>query len=284
MNGQIDKFERLQSVMLVHGLDLMLGLLIIILGIIAIKYIMRGIRFMLSRLSVKEPVLSTACNALYIIFLAVLISAAMVEVGFDSLVIRRILILIALALVAIVLIIRPYIPTLPFKVGQVVRAGTLLGKVEATTLINTRLRTFDGKTFFLPNSKIINDVVQNYHFTPTRRVKLNLAIRYDQDLMKAKQVMTALMIEDPRVNTTPRPVVYVLNLSNGCVELGGRCWVQNSKFWKTRCDLLEKIKLRFDGEGIVLARTQVDIHQLPDNGVEGTSEEIMEEREALSSS
>ena len=284
MEGQLEDFAKLKDVMLMHGLDLMVGLLIIILGIVLIKYVMRGIRFLLSKLTMKEPALSTTCNALYIVFLAVLISAAMVEVGFDSLVIRRILIIIALAAVAVVLIIRPYIPTLPFKVGQVVKAGPLLGKVEGTSLINTRLRTFDGKTFFVPNSKIINDIVQNYHFTPTRRIKLNLAIRYDQDLMKAKYVLQELMIEDPRVNVTPRPVVYVLNLSNGCVELGGRCWVPNPKFWRTRCDLLEKIKLRFDAEGIVLARTQVDIHQLPDNAKDDTTGESLEELEALSSS
>ncbi|MBW1774864.1 MAG: mechanosensitive ion channel family protein [Deltaproteobacteria bacterium] len=284
MDGQIEKFAKLQDVMLAHGIDLILGLLLIIGGIFAIKYIMKGVRFLLIKLSVKEPVLSTTCNALYIILLAVLISAAMVEVGFDSLVIRRILIIGSLAAVALVLIIRPYIPTLPFKVGQVVKAGSLLGKVESTSLLNTRLRTFDGKIFFVPNSKIINDIVQNYHFTPTRRIKINLAIRYDQDLIKTKEIMAALMIEDPRVNVTPRPVVYVLNLSNGCVELGARCWVPNPKFWKTRCDLMEKIKLRFDAEGIVLARTQVDIHQLPDNGAEDTPGEGIEELEALSSS
>ena len=284
MEGQIPRFQKLQSIMLLNGIDLILGLVLIILGIFAIKYIMRGIRFLFIKLSMKEPALSTTCNALYIVLLVVLISAALVVVGFDSLVIRRILIVIALAAVALVLIIRPYIPTLPFKVGQVVKAGSLLGKVESTSLINTRLRTFDGKIFFVPNSKIINDIVQNYHFTPTRRIKINLAIRYDQDLMKAKEIMAALMIEDPRVNVIPRPVVYVLNLSNGCVELGARCWVPNPKFWKTRCDLLEKIKLRFDAEGIVLARTQVDIHQLPDNGAEDTAGGGLEELEALSSS
>ena len=51
---------------------------------------------------------------------------------------------------------------------------------------------------------------------------MNVGIRYDQDLIRAKQVLEAIMIEDPRVKVTPRPVVYVLNLSNGCVELGGR--------------------------------------------------------------
>ena len=151
MEGQIPKFQKLQSIMLLHGMDLMLGLLIIILGIFAIKYIMKGVRFLLTKLSIKEPALSTTCSSLYIFLLVVLISGALVQVGFDSLVIRRILIVVALAAVALVLIIRPYIPTLPFKVGQVVKAGSLLGKVESTSLLNTRLRTFDGKIFFVPN-------------------------------------------------------------------------------------------------------------------------------------
>ncbi len=267
MENQVEKFEELKSVMLVHGIDLILGLVLIIVGIFAIKYIMRGIRLFLTKLKVKEPALSTTCNALYIFLLVVLISTAMVEVGFDSLVVRRIIIVFGLAAVAVVLIIRPYIPTLPFKVGQTVRAGNLLGKVEATSLINTRLRTFDGKIVFVPNSQIINDIVQNYHSTPTRRLKLNVGIGYDQDLLKAKQVLEAVMIEDPRVENTPRPAVWVLNLASGCVELGGRCWVLNKNYWKARCELLEKIKLRYDAEGIVIAYPQLDIHHYFDGGI-----------------
>jgi len=267
MDREVARFEKLQSVMLTHGIDLILGLVLIILGVFAIKYLMRGIRFLLIKLSMKEPALSTTCNALYIFFLVVLISTALVEVGFDSLFIRRILIVIGLAGVAIVLIIRPYIPTLPFKVGQTVKAGNLLGKVEATTLINTRLRTFDGRTVFVPNARIVNDIVQNYHATPTRRLKLNVGIGYDQDLIKAKQVLEAVMIEDPRVENTPRPAVWVLNLASGCVELGGRCWVKNKDYWKARCELIEKIKLRFDAEGIVIAFPQLDIHHYFERGI-----------------
>ena len=271
MEGRIARFEELQSVMLAHGLDLMLGLAVIILGIFAIRYIVRGVRFLLVKLSIKEPARSTICNALHIILLVALISAALVEVGFDSLMIRRTLIVIALAGVALVLLIRPYIPTLPFKVGQTVKAGNLLGKVEATTLINTRLRTFDGKILFVPNSKIVNDIVQNYHYTPTRRVKLDVGIGYDQDLMKAKQVLEAVILEDPRVEDTPRPAVWVLNLASGCVELGGRCWVQNKNYWKVRCELIEKIKLRFDAEGIVIAYPQLDIHHYFERGIPSLS-------------
>ena len=87
-----------------------------------------------------------------------------------------------------------------------------------------------------------------------------MGIRYDQDLLKAKRVLEALMTEDVRVKTRPGPMVYVLNLTRDCVELGGRCWVDNKDYWVARCDLLEKTKLRFDSEGIQFAFPQLDLH------------------------
>ena len=38
----------------------------------------------------------------------------------------------------------------------------LLGKVEGTTFLNTRMRTLDGLTVFIPNRQIFNDIVINY--------------------------------------------------------------------------------------------------------------------------
>jgi small conductance mechanosensitive channel len=180
--------------------------------------------------------------------------------GMHTVIIRRILAAITLAAVGLIVLFRPYIPTLPFKVGNTIKTGDLFGKVEATTFLNTRLRTFEGLTVFVPNSKILNDYVINYHFTPTRRIKVDVGIRYDQDILKAKQVLEAIMIEDPRVKTKPRPVVYVLNLADSWVKLGGRCWVDNLKYWVTKCELVEKVKLRFDQEGITIAFPQRDVH------------------------
>jgi small conductance mechanosensitive channel len=224
---------------------------------------------------VNEALVATIANIGSILIVVFVVAVSLQHAGMHTIVIRRIIIAITLALIGMIIVFRPLIPSLPFKVGQVVKAGNLLGKVEGTSLINTRLRTFDGKTFFVPNSKIINDIVQNYHFTGTRRIKLNVGIRYDQDLMKAKQVLEAIMVEDPRVNVNPRPAVWVLNLTNGCVELGGRCWVDNPKYWKTRCELLEKTKLRFDAEGIVIAHPQRDVHIYYENASQNPSGEAV---------
>ncbi len=153
--------------------------------------------------------------------------------------------------------------SLPFKVGNYVKAGDLLGKVEAISFLNTRMKTFDGKTFFVPNRQILNEIVINYHFTQTRRVKIDVSIRYDQDLLKAKRTLEMIMTEDPRVKLKPSPMVYVMNLATNSVDLGGRCWVDNKNYWVARCDLLEKTKLRFDREGIRFAFPQLDLHIEP---------------------
>jgi len=260
MESQFAKYKAIGEVIASQGQDFVVALIILVAGLIATKLFIRLVRRIFERFKLQPAMASTVSNVLYVIMIFLVVAAALQYLGMNTLVIRRVLIGISLAVIGLIAVFRPLMPTLPFKVGNTVKFGDLLGKVEATTILNTRLRTFDGKTVFVPNSKILNDFVINYHFTDTRRIKINVGIGHDQDLLKAKQILEAIMIEDPRVKVKPRPVVYVLNLANSCVELGGRCWVDNLKFWTTRCELIEKTKLRFDQEGITIAFPQLDVH------------------------
>jgi len=91
--------------------------------------------------------------------------------------------------------------------------------------------------------------------------------------MKAKQILETIMVEDPRVHPTPRPVVYVMSLNKGYVELSGRGWTDNLKRFSVTRELLEKTKLRFDQEGITLALPQMQVHYtgkaMPQSNTEG---------------
>jgi len=255
-------FTRLQNLgdaLTQHGTHMALSLAVLITGMVVVRWIRKG----LLKVMPKSRFGEIFCNTIYVILVMIVITAAFTEFGAKPINVLRFLSIITLAAMGLIIFLRPFFPTMPFKVGNTIKAGDFLGVVEGVTFLNTRLRTFDGKTFFLPNRKIINDIVLNYHSTPTRRVNLNVGIQYDQDLLKAKQVLEAVMIEDARIKTEPRPVVYVLNLANSCVELGGRCWVGNLDWWKTRCDLIEKVKLRFDREGIKFAFPQLELHYNP---------------------
>jgi len=260
MEPQVTKLQRFGELMANHGPEVIMSLIVLIVGLLLVKWITRSLKIALGKVIKNTTIVSIISNIVGILLLAIVITSASVEAGLKLDRVIASLTVISLAAVGVVILFRPLIPTLPFKVGQTVKAGNLLGKIEAITILNTRLRTFDGKTFFVPNRKILDDVVINYQFTQTRRVKIDVGIRYDQDLLKAKQVMESIMVADPRVKPKPGPVVYVLNLTNNCVELGGRCWVDNAKYWVTKCDLLEKTKLGFDHAGIVVAFPQLDVH------------------------
>ena len=138
-------------------------------------------------------------------------------------------------------------------------------RIESLSHDGRGVAHIDGKTVFIPNRKILNDDIINYHFTPTRRFTLKVNIRFDQDLMRAKQIIESIMVEDPRVNATPRPVVYLMSLEKGYMELQGRGWTDNVKRFVVTRELLEKTKLRFDQEGIALAMPQLQIHYSKEN-------------------
>ena len=260
MENELSRLDRLGEVLTQDGQAMVLALVILIIGLFAARWIDKGFRAALRRLLPTSPFVTTFCNIVYVAMVAIIVIAAAVEFDAKPVNMIRLLTIITLVAAGLLIFLRPFIPSLPFKVGQTIKAGDLLGKVEAISLINTRLRTFDGKTFFVPNRSIFNDIVINYHYTRTRRVKIDVGIRYDQDLIKAKKVLEAVMIEDPRVKLKPGPAVYVLNLASSSVDLGGRCWVDNKDYWVARCDLLEKAKLRFDNEGIEFAFPQLDLH------------------------
>lgn len=263
MEPELTRINHVGQLLDMYGRDLIAGLLVLILGLLAVKFVVRGVRRLLGRVIKNPAVVATVANVFHITLLSVVVMASALEAGFKVQPVFRLAMVVFLCVIGLIIFFRPYIPSLPFKVGQTVKAAGLLGKVEGTTVLNTRIRTFDGKVFFVPNKTILNDVVINYHYTPSRRMKIDIPVRYDQDLMKAKQVLEALMIEDPRVLEKPRPTVWVLDLSNGCVMLGGRCWADNLKYWQTRVDLLEKAKLRFDREGLKISFPHLGVHHYP---------------------
>jgi len=67
-------------------------------------------------------------NIICIILLVIVVATALEHLGMNTLVIDRVNFLVSLAAIGIIAIFRPLIPTLPFKVGNTVKVGDLLGE------------------------------------------------------------------------------------------------------------------------------------------------------------
>jgi len=148
----------------------------------------------------------------------------------------------------------------PFKVGDFVEAGGTSGSVEAIRIFNTILKTPDNKIVVIPNSSVTGGNITNYSAEETRRVDLVFGIGYDDDLKKAKQTLERILTEDTRILKDPAFTVAVSELADSSVNFVVRPWVKTSDYWSVYFDLVEKVKLTFDEQGISIPYPQQDVH------------------------
>ena len=148
----------------------------------------------------------------------------------------------------------------PFKAGDFVEAGGVLGVVELVRVFNSVLRTPDNREITVPNGNIYNGVITNFSARDTRRIDLVIGISYDSDIRKAKDIIQSILGEDSRVLKDPEPTWGVMDLADSSVNLYIRPWVTSADYWSTRCDLLETIKTSFDANGIGIPFPQMDVH------------------------
>ena len=148
----------------------------------------------------------------------------------------------------------------PFKVGDVVTAGGVTGKVQQIDIFSTIIMTADNQKIIVPNSGITSGVITNVNAEPTRRIDLVIGIGYDDDIRKAKATLERIIGADGRILKDPAPTIAVAELADSSVNLVLRPWVKSEDYWDVRFNLVETIKLTFDEEGISFPFPQQDVH------------------------
>jgi small conductance mechanosensitive channel len=148
----------------------------------------------------------------------------------------------------------------PFDVGDVVNAGGVFGKVEAMTLVSTRILTFDNQVNWVPNDSIWNNVITNATALQTRRVDMVFGIGYSDDMAKAQAIIEKAVSEHPKVLADPAPTIRVNELGDNSVNFIVRPWARTSDYWDVYWDLMRMIKERFDEAGVNIPFPQRDLH------------------------
>ncbi len=148
----------------------------------------------------------------------------------------------------------------PFKAGDFVEAAGTAGSVKKIGIFTSTMNTPDNKEIIVPNGKIYSDNITNYSAKDTRRVDMIVGIGYDADLLKAKTILQEMVKEDERILDEPAPTVAVNELADSSVNFVVRPWVNSPDFFAVKWDFTEKVKLRFDEEGISIPFPQMDVH------------------------
>ena len=101
----------------------------------------------------------------------------------------------------------------PFKVGDFVIAGGVMGTVEEVGLFVTSINTLDNIRNIIGNAKIFGDVIQNFSTNAFRRVDLTAQLSHGVDPHRAIAVLQAGLRKIPNVVTDPVPSVEILTFN-----------------------------------------------------------------------
>lgn len=140
----------------------------------------------------------------------------------------------------------------PFKVGHLIEAQGVLATVGEIQIFVTKLTTANNQTVFIPNGILSNGTITNYSLQKYRRADLTFSISYDSNIKKAKDLIMEVLNTNPKVLQTPKPEVFVKNLTDSAIQLAVRPWANNEDFGAVFTETLENCKTAFDAAGIVI--------------------------------
>lgn len=158
----------------------------------------------------------------------------------------------------------------PFRAGNYVEAGGVAGAVKKIGIFTTTMTTPDNKEIIVPNGNVYGGNIINYSAMDTRRVDMTFGIGYGDDLLKAKTILEEMVKEEEGVLADPAPVVAVGELGDSSVNFIVRPWVKSADYFGVLWSFTEKVKLRFDQEGISIPFPQMDVHVFKDTSSEDT--------------
>lgn len=151
----------------------------------------------------------------------------------------------------------------PFKVGDVVNAAGVMGKVNEIDLFTTTFDTPDNRRLIVPNSAIAGATIENVSYHAVRRVDVVVGIGYGASLAASRDALStaAQAMGDKVVQGEGRGHQIVLGeLGASSVDWTVRVWVKSADFWGVKEALTAEIKNQLDARGLDIPYPQMQIH------------------------
>ncbi len=150
----------------------------------------------------------------------------------------------------------------PFSVGDYIIENDkgMEGTVVSIEIFYTRLLTYDNKMVVIPNGILTNNSLVNLTNEIKRKVELKIAIAYDTDIKKVKDLVYEILAKEKRIMSNEPKDVFIDSFDESGMTLGIRAWVKTEDYWSTIWDLRERVKEVFDENGIVIPYNRLDVN------------------------
>ena len=112
----------------------------------------------------------------------------------------------------------------PFRSGDQIEVQGQAGTVEAITIRETRLKTYDGQLILIPNRDVYKSVIRVQTHFEQRRVAFVAGIAYENDALEACEVVVAALAGVDGIAADPAPQALVQSLGVSTVDIEARFW------------------------------------------------------------
>ena len=118
----------------------------------------------------------------------------------------------------------------PFRSGDQIRVRDQMGTVEAITIRETRITTFDGELVVIPNRDVYKDVIVVQTHNDLRRLTFVVGIAFENDPVEACRVITDALSTVPGIEQHPPPEALICRLSSSTVDLRVGLWCSSHQY------------------------------------------------------
>ncbi len=242
-------------------------LLILIVGLIAIKIILLISRKLLKRTRLDEALHSFIITAMKVMLIFILLAVILAALKIPTVPIVTVLgatgAAVALALKTNLANVASGLVILGaghFLKGEIIEVEQVTGVVHSIDLFFTTIHTYDNKMVTVPNSLLTEKVVINHSREETRRVDLIISVGYETDINKALEIVHEVSASCPYTISENGITAGVAAHGESSIDLDLKVWVKKEDYVSAKYFLLENIKLAFDEMNINIPYPQMDIH------------------------
>lgn len=149
--------------------------------------------------------------------------------------------------------------------GDIIEVEGGLVKVVEMRMRTTVVRTRREEELIIPNSVFAQSTVKNYTLNDNQfRVRVEVGVTYDSDMVKVKEVLEKTVQEIPWQSKVAEPSVRLMDFGDSAVIFWISLMVDDP--WRQRVfmsDLREAVWFAFQKADITIAFNQLDVHLDP---------------------
>ncbi|RPI35683.1 MAG: mechanosensitive ion channel family protein [Nitrospiraceae bacterium] len=238
-----------------HGMQILAAIILMGVGLLIARWVGNIVKRWLRKKAFDEPVSGLITHIVQLLIIAIVGIMALGQMGIQ---ITPLIAGIGVAGVGASLAMQGLLGNLvagltiiftkPFTIGEYIELLGVYGQVTDISLFSTTLLHVDKSHVFVPNRKIVGEILHNYG--KIRQLDLSVGVAYNTDLALARTLIGNVLQQNARVLKEPAPVIGIASLGDSFITLAIKPWVSVDDFVMAQVEIYQSLLESFQEKKI----------------------------------